>query len=194
LSFAAGAPEPLVLNLPDAEKHLQAGKNRLRVEITGKNVFPYTLAWSYQALQPPSAANCPVRLETRLARTESREGEAVRLTVKLENVSGQGQGMAVAVVGLPGGLTVPEDLKQLKEYARTPADGSRPLLSAFELRGRELVLYWRDLAPGQKIEVPVDLSCRVPGAYSGPASRAYLYYNADFKHWVEPLKMTITAK
>src|SRR5205823_10880964 len=116
-AFAAGASEPLVLSLPDAEKHLRAGKNRLRVEITGTNVFPYTLAWSYQALQPPSAANCPVRLETRLARTESREGEAVRLTVRLENVSGQGQGMAVAVVGLPGGLTVPEDLKQLKEYA-----------------------------------------------------------------------------
>jgi hypothetical protein len=194
LSFAAGASEPLVLSLPEAEKHLRAGKNRVRVEMTGKNVFPYTLSWSYQSLQPPSAANCPVRLETRLARSEAAEGEAVRLTVKLDNISGQGQGMAVAIVGLPGGLTVPEDLKQLKEYARVPTDGSRPLISAFELRGRELVLYWRDLAPGQKIEVPLDLICRVPGEYSGPASRAYLYYNADLKHWIEPLKMTISAR
>ena len=48
--------------------------------------------------------------------------------------------------------------------------------------------------PGQKIEVPVDLTCRVPGEYSGPASRAYLYYNADLKHWVEPLKVNIAAK
>jgi hypothetical protein len=102
--------------------------------------------------------------------------------------------MAVAVVGLPGGLTVPTDMKQLKDYARVPEDGSRPLVSAFEIRGRELVLYWRDLAKGQKVEVPVDLICRVPGEYSGPASRAYLYYNADHKHWVEPLKVTITAK
>ncbi len=43
------------------------------------------------------------------------------------------------------------------------------------------------------IEVPIDLICRVPGEYSGPASRAYLYYNADFKHWVEPLKVSIAA-
>jgi hypothetical protein len=42
--------------------------------------------------------------------------------------------------------------------------------------------------------VPPDLVCRVPGEYSGPASRAYLYYNADFKHRVGPLKVTVAAR
>jgi alpha-2-macroglobulin-like protein len=42
--------------------------------------------------------------------------------------------------------------------------------------------------------VPLDLICRVPGEYRGPASRAYLYYNADQKHWVEPLSITIRPK
>ena len=101
--------------------------------------------------------------------------------------------MAVAIVGLPGGMIVPEDLKQLKEACRLPSDGSRPLLGTFEIRGRELVLYWRDLAKDQVIDVPVDLIARVPGAYRGPASRAYLYYNADGKHWVDPLAVTIGA-
>jgi hypothetical protein len=182
------------LSVPDVEQVLRPGRNVVRAEITGKNVFPYTLSWSYQTLKPPSAEDCPVRLETRLSRTEVREGDSVRLTVRAENASGTGQGMAVAIVGLPGGLTVPEDLKQLKDYALPLRDGSRPLISSFEVRGRELVLYWRDLAPGQKIEVPLDLVCRVPGVYSGPASRAYLYYNADRKHWVEPLKVTIAAR
>ena len=68
------------------------------------------------------------------------------------------------------------------------------MIAAWETRGRELILYWRDLAPKQKIEVPIDLICRVPGEYSGPASRAYLYYNADLKHWVEPLKVKIDAR
>src|SRR5581483_5216596 len=115
--------------------------------------------------------------------------EVVRLNVHVENASDKGQGMAVAIIGLPGGMTIPEDMKQLKEYVRLPSDGSRPLVSSFEIRGRELVLYWRDLAPKQQIDVPVDLICRAPGEYSGPASRAYLYYNADHKHWVEPLKI-----
>jgi hypothetical protein len=194
LAFAAGASDALTLTVPDAEKRLQPGKNKVRVEVAGKNVFPYTLTCSYQTLQPASAADCPVRLATKLAKTEGTEGESVRLTVQVANASGQGQGMAVAIIGLPGGLALPEDLKQLKDYKRIPDDGSRPLISAFEVRGRELVLYWRDLAPEQKIEVPLDLVCRVPGTYSGPASRAYLYYNADRKHWVEPLKMTITPR
>jgi hypothetical protein len=194
LAFSAGVSDALTLAVPNAEEILKPGKNVVRVEITGKNAFPYTLAWSYQTLQPRSAEKYPVKLETKLAQTEVKEGESVRLTVQVENATGKGQGMAVAIVGLPGGMSLPEDLKQLKEYAKVPEDGSRPLISAFEIRGRELVLYWRDLAPEQKIEVPVDLVCRVPGEYSGPASRAYLYYTADLKHWVEPLKVSIAAK
>jgi hypothetical protein len=194
LPFAARVTEPLVLPLPEADRHLKGGKNRLRLEITGKNSFAYTLRVSYHTLKPASAVGCPVRLSTALARVKAREGDAVRLTARVDNVSGAGQGMAVAVIGLPGGLTIPEDLKQLKDYTRLEAGKKRPLVSAFEIRGRELVLYWRDLAPEEKIEVPIDLVCRVPGEYSGPASRAYLYYNADRKHWVEPLKVTITAR
>ena len=49
-------------------------------------------------------------------------------------------------------------------------------------------------APKQKIEVPLDLVCRVPGEYSGPAGRAYLYYNSDLKHWAEPLRIKIEPK
>jgi hypothetical protein len=194
LAFPAGVSEALTLTVPDAEEVLKPGANKVRIDVTGKNAFPYTLTWTYSTLQPVSAENCPVRLTTKLARTEVTEGDGVRLTVQVENKSGKGQSMAVAIVGLPGGLTVPEDLKQLKEYTQKPADGDRPLVSAFEIRGRELILYWRDLAPDQKIEVPVDLICRVPGEYNGPASRAYLYYNSDLKHWVEPLKLTISAK
>jgi hypothetical protein len=193
-SFPASATEALTLTMPGAETTLKPGKNAVRVEITGKNVFPYTLTWSYQTRQPASAANCPVMLSAKLDRTQMQESETVRLNVHVENASGKGQGMAVAILGLPGGLTIPEDMKQLKGYTAPPSDGQRPLVSAFEIRGRELVLYWRDLAPDQKIDVPIDLICRVPGEYSGPASRAYLYYNADLKHWIEPLQISIAAK
>jgi hypothetical protein len=101
----------------------------------------------------------------------------------------------VAIIGLPAGLTLPEDMKQLKDHALLRDDGKeKGLIGAWETRGRELILYWRDLAPRQKIDVPLDLICRVPGEYSGPASRAYLYYNADLKHWAEPLQVIIKAR
>jgi alpha-2-macroglobulin-like protein len=193
--FAAGVQDALVLDVPEAEKHLKPGKNAVRFEITGKNVFPYTLTSTYRTRKPASAEQCAVKLSTHLDRPQAVEGETVHLSVTVENAEDKGQGMAIAIIGLPSGLTLPEDMKQLKDYALLRNNGKdKGLIGAWEVRGRELVLYWRDLAPKQRIEVPLDLICQVPGEYTGPASRAYLYYNADHKHWVDPLKVTITPK
>ena len=83
--------------------------------------------------------------------------------------------------------------KELPETA-APAPGAEPTVSYWETRGRELVLYWRGLTPRQKVSLGVDLIAEVPGEYRGPASRAYLYYDADHKHWVEPVSVKVRAK
>jgi hypothetical protein len=196
LDFTANSLDALVVSLPaDKLNLLKPGKNKLRVEMTGKNAFPYTLSLSYRTRQPANAENCPVHLNAALDRNQASEGETVKVKAVVENKSGKGQGMTVAIIGLPAGLIVPEDFKQLKDMARLQENGTkRGQIDFFELRGRELVLYWRDLAPEQKIEVNVDLICRIPGEFRGPASRAYLYYNADNKFWTEPLAVTINAR
>jgi hypothetical protein len=198
--FPAGAQEPITVALPQPDEVLKPGvENQVRVAISGKNNFPYTLSWSYRVKTPGSVKNCPVELTTRLDRTEVKEADKVRLTVEVANRTGKGQGMAVAIIGLPAGLKVPEDLKQLEGYVRLRdkaprADGRNLYLSAYEIRGRELVLYWRDLGPDEKIRVNLDLVGWVPGEYRGPASRAYLYYNADKKCWREPLRVTVAPR
>jgi hypothetical protein len=193
--YGAGAQDALTVSVPDADRLLRPGKNELKAEISGKNTYPYTLSWSYQTLRPPSAEGCAVKLTTKLDRMELAEGDSTRLGVTVENVSGKGQGMTVAVVGLPAGLKLPEDFKQLKDLARLRDEGKKPgIIGAFEVRGRELVLYWRDLAPDAKIDLSLDVIGHVPGEYHGPASRAYLYYNADAKYWAEPLAATVNAK
>ena len=99
----------------------------------------------------------------------------------VENVSGKGQGMAVAIIGLPAGLTLPEDLKQLKDLR--PADATTAPSPARSASSRLAAASWSSTGATwprtQKIELTIDLICRVPGEYRGPASRAYLYYNAD---------------
>jgi hypothetical protein len=195
LSFAAGVQDALTVALPAPEVQLKPGKNDVRVTMTGKNSFPYTLTWSYQTLQPPSAEGCAVRLTTTLDRPALAEGESAHLNVKLENVSKKGQGMAVVIIGLPAGLKLPDDFAQLKDLARSQENGTKPgRIGAFEVRGRELVLYWRDLAPDAVADLSLDVRALVPGAYRGPASRAYLYYDPDVKHWTAPLGATIAAK
>ena len=128
------------------------------------------------------------RLSTSLDRTQALEGQRVKLTVRLENTSDSGQGVAVAVVGLPAGLSLPED------SAQRTASKQLSKVGAVEVRGRELVLAWRGLTPRQKIEVPIELLCRVPGEYRGPASQAYLQYDADHKAWAVPLYIQISPK
>ena len=192
--FAAGATEVMELKLPNPEKNFKPGENALRLEVTGKNIFPATISWTYNTLKPVGETKLPLGIETKLSAEKANEGDTLQLKVKVRNNEKKGQGMAVAVVGLPAGLSLPEDFKQLKQMCLVPEDGSRSSLSAFEVLGRELVLYWRDLAPEQNIELNLDLISRVPGNYSGQASRAYLYYNPELKHWVEPLKVAITPK
>jgi hypothetical protein len=191
--YKTGESGELTIPIANADQLLKPGKNDLRIEMSGKNTYPYALTWSYRSLQPPNDENCAVRLTTKLDKSDIAESDAAQVHVTLENVSGRGQGMTVAIVGLPAGLKLPDDFKQLREMARLRPDGKSGPIGAFEIRGRELILYWRDLAPDAKIDLAIDVRGHVPGEYTGPASRAYLYYNSDAKHWTAPLKAVIRA-
>lgn len=179
--------EVIGLDVPNAEAVFKPGaRSEVDVVTDAKQPYPFALSYTYTTLTPLSADNCAVRISTKLARGAATEGDTVPLAVTLENRQKQGQGMTTAIIGLPAGMKVPADLKQLTDLREKGA------IAYFELKGpRELVLYWRELAPEQKVALSIDLVCDVPGTYRGPASRGYLYYNADHKHWVEPLSITI---
>ncbi|MBY0232695.1 MAG: alpha-2-macroglobulin, partial [Gemmataceae bacterium] len=188
----ADARGAISLSVPGPEKFLKPGTTaKLRVELTGAAAYPHTVAWSYRAVKPANEAAPLVHLATKLEKGAVKEGEPARLTVRVENRTGREQGMATAIVGIPAGLSLPENLEQLRTLCKPAPGGKPPVLGAFETKGRELVLYWRGLAKGEAVEVPVDLVARVPGTYRGPASRAYLYYDSRNKHWVDPLSVTV---
>lgn len=184
-SFSPRSQDPLTLTLA-SENLLKPGKNVIHLNVTGRNAMPYTLTWTYRTQTLAIDAKAPLKLSARLNQLQAREGETVKLSATLENVSGQHQGLAVAIFGLPAGLSFPDGGAQLNALA--PKAGK---FSAWELRGRELVLYWRDLSAHAKVEMDFDLVCRMPGLYYGPASRAYAYYDADRKTWVDPLSLRI---
>jgi hypothetical protein len=88
-----------------------------------------------------------------------------------------------AIIGLPGGLEVRHD--QLKELVKAGT------VAAYEVMGRNVVLYWRAMQPEARITLPLSLVAAIPGTYTGPASRAYLYYTAEHKQWVGGLRVEI---
>jgi hypothetical protein len=92
--------------------------------------------------------------------------------------------MTVAIVGLPGGVEAStERLDQLQEAGQ---------FDYYELRGREVVFYWRTIPPRAVKAISFTVTATIPGKYQGPASRAYLYYTAEQKQWVEPLRIEIS--
>jgi len=183
--FAAG--QLTAISLEGIAGEFTSGDNRLEISLTGDNKMPYVLDVSYRTTQPNSQEECPLRLSTKLAADRVAAGDTVGLTVELSNTSGQGQPMSVAVVGLPAGLEPRhEQLKELKDAGR---------FDYYEVKGRELVFYWRSVGPDvkddQRIVLNLDLVAEIPGKYEGPASRAYLYYTAEEKQWAEPLRVEI---
>jgi alpha-2-macroglobulin-like protein len=186
-SFSSRSQDPLTVVLPNVNA-LRPGKNVIQLNVTANNALPYTLTWAYRTQKPANDPKAPVKLSAKLNQTEAKEGEMVKLTAIFENVSGKRQGMAVAILGLPAGVFVPDEAANERTLAALHATGK---ISAWEVRGRELVLYMRDLAPDARIEIELDLLCRSPGEYRGPASRAYLSYDADRKFWIEPLNIRI---
>src|SRR5262249_5228509 len=139
--FSRDDREVVTLDIPDPESAFKPGENELVAEISTKQPYPFSVGWACQALTPASAKDCAVRLATQLDKAAAVEGETVALSVSLQNTLDTDHGMAVAIVGLPAGTKLPPDMKRLKKYV------DEGTLSYFETRGRELVLYWRGLAP-----------------------------------------------
>ena len=124
-----------------------------------------------------------MNLEVKLADAVVDEGGITEAQVRVTNTSDEAIPTPVAIIGIPGGLEVRHD--QLKELVKSEK------IAAYEVIGREVVLYWRELTGEQTVELPLSLIAALPGSYTGPASRSYLYYTDEYKNWVAGLNVRI---
>ncbi|NPC70051.1 A-macroglobulin complement component [Corallococcus exiguus] len=174
------------LKLPDVSALLGTGERRVELRMEGGAELPYSVEVTYNMLTPDSSKDTAVTLEVALAKTALTEGEPTEARVMVANRTGQKLPTAVAIFGVPGGLEVRHD--QLKELVK------RQVVDAYEVIGRDVVLYWRGMEPNKRIDVPLSLVAAVPGTYTGPSSRAYLYYADEHKVWSEGVKVSIAPK
>lgn len=97
-----------------------------------------------------------------------------------------GQPMTIAIIGLPGGLEPRHT--QLDELVKSGR------IDFFEISGREVVIYLREMGKGQEVAFKIDVEAKIPGFYSGPASRIYLYYTNESKRWNDQLRVNINPR
>ena len=172
--------------LPDAAAQIRPGKHQLQVKMTGGSQMPFSMAVKYHRLTPNSSAACKLHLAAKLRDTLVAEGSVTEAAVTVVNRTGQVVPTPVAIIGIPGGLEVRHE--QLKELVKSGK------VDAYEVLGREVVLYWRALQAEARVDLPISVVAAIPGTYSGPASRAYLYYTDEHKQWVAGMKVDVTPK
>ena len=175
-----------VIELPAFAEMLLPGNHQVQIRMTNGSQMPYSVAVEYHSLKPASSSDCKLHLEVRLRDHRLDEGAATEAEVVVVNRTNEAIPTPIAIVGIPGGLEVRHD--QLKELVKAGK------IAAYEVLGREVVLYWRSLAKEERVEFPLSLIAAVPGKYTGPASRAYLYYTDEHKQWADGLQVEIAPK
>ena len=138
------------------------------------------------ATKPDSSAECKLDVRLSLADKNMTEGELTEARLTVINKDKEKVPNPVAIVGISGGLEARHD--QLKELVKAER------IAAYEVLGRDLVLYWRALEGGERVDLPISVLAAIPGTYTGPASRAYLYYTDEHKTWVDGMRVEITPR
>ncbi|MCS6900386.1 MAG: alpha-2-macroglobulin family protein, partial [Myxococcales bacterium] len=172
----AGVQRPSLTKL---EGQLRKGKNI--IEVKGPDGVEYGFSIKYRT-DYPNKGKPQVELEVSGPRS-ARLGEGVKLMATVMNKSNAGLPMVLVRVGIPGGLIYQTwQLDELK---------ARRVIDFYETREREVILYFRGMAPKAKVEVPIQLLATVPGRYTSPASQAYLYYTDEHRSMVAPRIFTV---
>jgi hypothetical protein len=174
------------IELPEIASLLSAGKHQVQLRMTDGSQMPYSVAVNLHSLKPDSSDECKLHLEVKLRDTNIDEGAVTEAAVAVVNRTNAEIPTPMAIIGIPGGLEVRHD--QLKELVKAGT------IAAYEVQGREVILYWRGLRAEERVDLPLSLVAAIPGKYTGPASRAYLYYTDEHKHWVDGLAVEITPK
>jgi hypothetical protein len=184
VAFTADTQGAIVF--PEFSSALGPGKHNLVLKMEDGSRMPFSVAVSYHSTLPDSAEQARVGIQVALRDRQVQEGSVTEAVVSIENKSEEAIPTPVAIVGIPGGLELRHD--QLKEMVKAAK------IDAYEVLGRDVVLYWRYLKGKDKFDLPLSLVAAVPGSYTGPASRAYLYYTDEYKSWAPGLTVNITPR
>jgi hypothetical protein len=187
-----GGPVPFAadtkgaIKLADVSEMMSPGRHSIELRMTGGSSMPYAIAVNYHDERPAGSEQCRIRLQVDLNDKQMVEGAVTEAGVTVTNLAKEPVPTPVAIIGIPGGLEVRHD--QLKELVHSGK------IDAYEVKGREVILYWRELKAAQQVRLPLSLVAAVPGTYTAPASRAYLYYTDEYKDWVAGPRVIITPR
>ncbi len=173
------------IELPDFSASLVSGEHSIALKMTDGSKMPFALEVKFNTRLPTGSDTGQLKLDTKLSSAEIKEGEPLEVQVSVK-VGNKDAPTPVAIIGVPAGLEVRHE--QLKELVGANR------ISAYEVINSELILYWRALKAEEKRIIPVAFTAAIPGKYTAPASRIYLYYTDEEKVWEKGQVVTVLAR
>ncbi len=157
----------------------------------------YYLPWESLARYPDLVgAEDLVTIDVAYDRTELAVDDTVEVgvTVSMNQADGVAD-QAIIDLGVPPGFAVEtEDLARVvARYEDVPADYGYATIERFELTGRQIILYVRNLTGEAPLTFSYRLRAKFPLVAQTPASTAYDYYNPATAAEAAPQTLVVTG-
>jgi len=169
----------------DISDLIDKGDNEIRLLYSDiETPLPYSINFYWDYKTPVSNRECPLVITTKLMNHTVKRNETTRLSVTMENKKNNGLPMSIAIIGIPGGMSLqPWQLKELQE---------KEVFDFYEIIDDNLIIYYRQMKPNERRQINLDLKAEIPGTYTGMASCTYVYYTNEYKYWLEGMNVNIT--
>ncbi len=179
-----------VMRQIDLKEWVQPGDNKISLHYAGEGSLQYQLVgryylpWSQVPAGTPDLQ--PLALKVDYDKTRLAQDDTAEVTVTVKNRTNKIAEMPLIDVGVPPGFEViPDALAAAVENKR---------LSKFTVAARQVILYLKELAPGQELRFSWTVRAKFPIRAQSPLSKAYPYYNPEKVTTVSPTAVEVSGK
>ncbi len=175
-----------VMQQLDLTPHLGRGTTRLTVAESSGTAASFQVAFRYHV--PAAAAPAgsgPLSISVAYDRTELPVGGAVRATATATNGASVPAAMVMLELPVPAGFAPVADDFAALVAARKAAK--------YQVQPRCVLVYLRELAPGEPLGLTYRLTATTPAKVTAPAARVYEYYNPDRQGRGSEARFTVTG-
>ncbi|MDD9940891.1 MAG: MG2 domain-containing protein [Myxococcales bacterium] len=156
----------------DLSEQMVVGENDVELTYTGDGDVSYRVTRRAHRPAPPTPVG-PFDLQVNYASTNLNVGDSVMADVQVTNNDDVERNQVIVRLGLAPGMTPsPDDLAALVRQR---------MISRYEIRGKDLVMYCMGVRGGEVRRLPVTLTATLAADASAPGSMVYAYYEPQLK-------------
>ena len=164
---------------------VEGGENLVELVMTGEGSLMYQTVGTYWMPweDVPEELVGPMSIDVSYDRTSLEVDDTVSVNVTLTNNTSGSLMMVLIDLGIPPGFDLQTD-----DLDALIAAG---VFRRYERAGRQLLLYFDEIGPGDPMELSYRLIARNPMRGEAPASSAYLYYEPDVRTMARPVEIEV---